>query len=317
MPAPLIHATAAPNGLSCEALRLRSGAAPGGLAVDPERAGWRYLSFRSAWLEPGESIELDPRQEHAVVLIRGGDAQVVSGSPVSLRLTGRASPFDALPSACYVPTAVPSLVVGGGTLVAIASATPSPGASASAASIAIGPSDIRVEVRGAGNATRQINHIISPEFAADRLEIVEVLTPSGNWSSWPPHKHDIDDWPSEAVLEEVYFYQFRRPEAWGHQRLYRSDRSRDCAWEVRTGDVVLVTDGYHPFVAAHGDDAYYLNALAGDRRTMACSFDSDYDWVRAEWPSLIPDPRVPLTGLPSSAAASTQIATAPSRSSRS
>jgi len=130
------------------------------------------------------------------------------------------------------------------------------------------------------NATRQINHIIAPDFPADRLELVEVLTPSGNWSSWPPHKHDLDDMPREAVLEETHYYRFPRPQAWGLQRLYRADRSRDCAWEVRTGDVVLVTDGYHPFVAAHGDDAYYLNAPAGDGRTMACSFDPDLEWVR-------------------------------------
>jgi 5-deoxy-glucuronate isomerase len=151
-----------------------------------------------------------------------------------------------------------------------------------------------VEIRGAGNATRQINHIIAPEFPADRLEVVEVLTPSGNWSSWPPHKHDVDAMPGEAVLEEIYYYRFERPEAWGLQRLYRADRSRDAVWEVRTGELVLVTDGYHPFVAGHGDHAYYLNALAGDRRTMACSFDPQLDWVRDTWKSMQPDPRLPL-----------------------
>jgi 5-deoxy-glucuronate isomerase len=101
------------------------------------------------------------------------------------------------------------------------------------------------------------------------------------------------------VLEEVYAYRFRRPEAWGIQRLYRPAASvagamRDGVWAVRDGDVVLVTDGYHPFVATHGDDAWYLNALAGDRRTMACSFDPGLDHVRAEWSAMAPDPRVPL-----------------------
>ena len=123
-----------------------------------------------------------------------------------------------------------------------------------------------------------------------------MLTPSGNWSSWPPHKHDRDAMPDEAVLEEVYYYRFRRPQAWGVQRLYRGDRSRDCLWEVRQGDLVIVPDGYHPFVAAHGDDAYYLNALAGDRRTMACSFDPDLDWVRHAWETTPVDPRVPMVG---------------------
>jgi 5-deoxy-glucuronate isomerase len=105
--------------------------------------------------------------------------------------------------------------------------------------------------------------------------------------------------PAEAVLEEVYTYRFRRPEAWGIQRLYRPAASvagppRDGAWAVRDGDVVIVTDGYHPFVATHGDDAWYLNALAGDRRTMTCSFDPALDHVRAAWATMPPDPRVPL-----------------------
>ena len=230
------------------------------------------------WLTNGQAIDLPAGAEHAVVLVRGADA-MVKGSSTQLLLAGRQTPFDALPSAVYVPAGSGSSIVGGGSLVAVASAPPSGRSGVSQSTVQIGRRDIRVEIRGAGNATRQINHIIAPDFPADRLEVVEVLTPSGNWSSWPPHKHDVDDWPAEAVLEEVYFYQFRRPGAWGMQRLYRADRSRDAAWEVHGGDVVLVTDGYHPFVAAHGDDAYYLNALAGDRRTMACSFDPDWDWV--------------------------------------
>jgi 5-deoxy-glucuronate isomerase len=160
--------------------------------------------------------------------------------------------------------------------------------------VRIGPEDVRVEIRGGGNATRQINHIITPDFAADRLEVVEVYTPSGNWSSWPPHKHDTDDMPREAVLEEVYSYRFRRPEAWGVQRLYGG--SVEGLWAVRDGETVIVRDGYHPFVATHGDDAYYLNALAGDRRTMACSFDPALAPVMDAWPGMEPDPRVPLVG---------------------
>jgi 5-deoxy-glucuronate isomerase len=182
----------------------------------------------------------------------------------------------------------------GCAVVAIAEAPGSGTREFAAGPFVVAPDDVEVEIRGAGNATRQINKLVTPESPADRLEVVEVLTPSGNWSSWPPHKHDRDDMPTEAVLEEVYYYRFRRPRAWGLQRIYRADRSRDCILEVHDGDCVIVTDGYHPFVAGHGDDAYYLNALAGDRRTMACSFDPDLDWVRETWPTMLPDPRIPM-----------------------
>ena len=299
MPEPEVHPAALPNTLDADQLRVRSHGT-GSVTIDPESAGWRYLSFRVRRLAEHGTEALDPALEHAVVVIAGTGVVVESGAAAGLEVGGRSSPFDGLPEACYVPAGVGGWVrhadASTATLVAIASAPPSRRDGVSRSPVPIRRGDIRVEVRGAGNATRQINHIIAPDFPADRLEVVEVLTPSGNWSSWPPHKHDVDDMPAEAVLEEVYFYQFKRAAAWGLQRLYRQDRSRDCTWEVRGGDVVLVTDGYHPFVAAHGDDAYYLNALAGDRRTMACSFDPDLEWVRSEWAEMKPDARVPLVG---------------------
>lgn len=262
-----------------------------GEAVTSDNAGWNYLNFTVRTVSRTEQL-IGSGQELAIVSLAGGRFRVGN-----VEVPGRASVWDGLPWAVYVPGDQDVLelepLVGPVTL-ALASAPMSTGRPTVGAPVLIGPADIRVEVRGAGNATRQINHIITPDFPADRLEIVEVYTPSGNWSSWPPHKHDTDDMPNEAVLEEVYHYRFRRPEAWGVQRLYRADGSRDLLWAVRDGETVLVTDGYHPFVAIHGDDAYYLNALAGDHRTMAASFDPDLAFVMDSWPSLEPDPRVPL-----------------------
>jgi len=234
-----------------------------------------------------------------VVTISGGGASVLPSNGPLVRLDGRPSPFEALPWACYLPAGIGAILVGHpaagshASILAIADA-PSSGRETADLPLRITPADVRVEVRGAGTATRQVNHIVTPEFPADRLLVVEVLTPGGNWSSWPPHKHDRDDMPHEAVLEEVYYYRMRRPEGWALQRLYRRDGSRDAIWAVRDGEVVLVTDGYHPFAAAHGYDAYYLNALAGDRRTMACSDDPDLAWTRAAWARVAPDRRVPL-----------------------
>jgi 5-deoxy-glucuronate isomerase len=265
---------------------------PPGERVTPRAAGWRYLTFET--LDLGDiPIEVgDPRREQAVVTLSGGVALDVDGSRVEL--PGRTSVWDGLPWAAYLPAGswVEASAIGESATIALASAPLSGRGGWSPDVVVIGPEDIHVEVRGAGNATRQINHIITPDFPADRLEVVEVYTPSGNWSSWPPHKHDTDDMPREAVLEEIYHYRFRRPEAWGVQRLYGG--SVEGLWAVRDGETVIVRDGYHPFVAAHGDDAYYLNALAGDVRTMACSYDPALDSVRESWNAMEPDPRVPL-----------------------
>jgi 5-deoxy-glucuronate isomerase len=161
----------------------------------------------------------------------------------------------------------------------------------------IRPEDCGFEIRGGGNATRQIVDIMPPAFAADRLLLCEVYTPSGNWSSYPPHKHDTDDPPREVDLEEIYYFRFRDPNAYGFQRVYT--QRRDDTVRVTHGDVVAVRDGYHPFVTAYGYDAYYLNVLAGTRRSMAASDDPKYAHFRREWPP--PDPRVPLVPPPGSA----------------
>jgi 5-deoxy-glucuronate isomerase len=297
---PEIPARALPNDLPAADLLIRP--SPGGeLSISPDRAGWRYLSFDVRTVPPdGLQLEAVDGSETCVVVQAGRDVTIADAGGGRWSLPGRESTFDDLPSALWLPDGrgltveVRSAPQGGASVVVIARAPRSGRDGVASDPIVIGPRDVVVETRGAGNATRQINHIVAPTFPGDRLEVVEVLTPSGNWSSWPPHKHDVDDMPAEAVLEEIYHYRFRRREAWAIQRVYRADRSRDALLEVRDGDAVLVTDGYHPFTATHGDDAYYLNALAGDRRTMACSFDPDLDWVRATWSDMAPDPRVPL-----------------------
>jgi 5-deoxy-glucuronate isomerase len=281
-----VHAAAVPNVAPPDSLRVRPGE-DGMLAVDPALAGWRYLSFRTSRLIPGAAIPIG-RPGHEVVLVNllGGDARVrVDGDEEQL-LRGRESVFDRPPSALYLPADRPAevqLEPGTGstnTVIAIAEAPSRPDIAAGLRPVAIEPDDVRLETRGSGHATRQIRHLVAPTFPADRLLLVEVVTPAGNWSSWPPHKHDVDAMPGEAVLEEIYYYKFRRPEAWAIQRLYRRPERglppRDALWAVRDGEVVMVTDGYHPFSATTADDAFYLNALTGDRRTMACSFDPDF-----------------------------------------
>ena len=304
----MIHPSAPPNHLAPDELRVRPGADGVSLAIDPARAGWRHLTFRAVCLGASDRLSVGgPGFETALIVLAGGGVIVEPDSGPALNLEGRRTVFHARPWAAYLPDGhrghlIAKPLDGGQVLVAIAEAPSSGREGVAGAPVLIRPEDVKVEVRGAGNATRRIHHIIAPDFPADRLEVVEVYTPAGNWSSWPPHKHDVDDMPNEAVLEEIYYYQQRRPEGWAVQRLYRrtglprgAQRNvgdqRDGVWAVRHGELVLVTDGYHPFVAAHGYDAHYLNALAGDRRTMACTDDPDLAWTRAAWAEMTPDPR--------------------------
>jgi 5-deoxy-glucuronate isomerase len=272
--------------MTADQLRLRP-AADGTVSVDPARAGWRYLSFRVERLGPGSEVRIGRSGHEAVVVnLLGATVELsVDDGPSSL-LAGRASVFDGPPWFCYLPADRPATVRSlavdptSDTAIAIAEApVHRTTSSTDLQPLVIDPASIRLEVRGSGHATRYIRHLVPPEFPADRLLLVEVVTPAGNWSSWPPHKHDVDAMPGEAVLEEVYHYRFRRAEAWALQRLYRRPErgwpARDAVWAVRDGEVVLVPDGYHPFSATTADDAFYLNALAGDRRTMACSYDPD------------------------------------------
>jgi len=301
-PDPVIHLAKLPQRLPPESLHVHPDA-DGVVATDPARAGWRYLSFRAFGLGDGETVVLDrPDEEAAIVTISGGGVDIGVETGPDLRLPGRPSVFDGMPWSAYIPAGTTARIVGRPlagrrAVVAVAHAplTGRPGVATQP--IVVRPEDVEIEIRGAGNATRQVNNIMMPGFPADRLLICEVFTPSGNWSGWPPHKHDVDDPPREAVLEETYFYQLSRPEGWAIQRVYHRDGSGDRLIPVRHGDLVIVDQGYHPFAATQGYDAYFLNALAGDRRTMANSDDPDLAWVRTLWPSMAPDPRLPLVRL--------------------
>jgi 5-deoxy-glucuronate isomerase len=252
--------------------------------VTPASAGWRDLFFEvrhGAFSSGADGVER--------VLVPLSGSCRVRADDRSWELGGRASVFEGMPWALYLPAGMPFDVEAEGE-VAICAANAGPGGEP----VLVTPDDVEVEVRGAGNATRQINHIVKPEFPAERILVVEVFTPAGNWSSYPPHKHDENNPPDEVVLEETYYYRTARPEAFAVQRLYSPRRGVDVTATVRDGDVMLVPFGYHTTAAAHGYDLYYLNALAGDTRSMAAADDPELAWIRAAWSELEPDPRVPL-----------------------
>jgi 5-deoxy-glucuronate isomerase len=154
------------------------------------------------------------------------------------------------------------------------------------------PADVVSSLRGGGNASRQIVDVIGPAFPADKLMVIEVYTPGGNWSSYPPHKHDVHNPPGEVDLDEIYYYRIGQPEGFALQHLYAGKHAGEQTLQPRDGDTVLVHSGYHPVVAGPGYDVYYLNFLAGSSRALAVTEDPKHVWIRSTWDHT--DPRLPL-----------------------
>lgn len=254
-----------------------------------ELHGFKFLSFENRRLRAGDRAEGDTGDHELGLVLLGGTCSVSSSRGEWKNIGRRPNVFAGMPHALYLPIST-DYTVTAETDCDLAFCYCR--AEELHPAKLIPPADIEVEIRGGGNATRQINKIMRPEFPAHRLLVVEVYTPSGNWSSYPPHKHDVHDPPDEVDLEEIYYYRIDRPEGYAIQKLYTSDRRLDETITVRDGEMVLVPEGYHPVVAAHGYNAYYLNALAGSARSMAASDDPDYVWVRNAWHEK--DPRVPL-----------------------
>ncbi len=274
--------------------------AQGGLVlqVTPEQVGWGFSGLRIAQLAPGASATLHTGDDELIVLPLAGACDVrIDGHELSLQ--GRDDVFAAVSDFAYAPrdARVELFSQRGGRF-----ALPSARARRRLAPRRVAAGEVPVELRGAGQASRQINNFCSPEaFDADRLIAVEVLTPSGNWSSYPPHKHDEDVPDEEVPLEEIYYFEVAGgPDGPGfaYQRVYGSGPGReiDVCVEVHSGDMVLMPHGYHgPSMAAPGYDLYYLNVMAGPAlRSWQFRDDPRHAWVRATWSGQPIDPRLPL-----------------------
>lgn len=272
---------------------LASGAGGTLLDITPRDAGWKLIGFAVRRLSPGEVWQARTEGEECCIVLLSGACSVRWDEGAWTALGPRRSVFDAYPGSMYVP-AGHSLEVRAEELTEFADCR-APSTKRLEPRI-VRPEDCGFELRGGGNATRQIVDILPPSFPADRLLICEVFTPGGNWSSYPPHKHDVDNPPAEVALEETYYFRMRDPRGYGFQRLYTADRRVDETVMVQDGDLLVIREGYHPFVTAFGFDAYYLNVLAGSRRSMAASDDPQYAEFRTSWPA--PDPRLPLVQKP-------------------
>jgi 5-deoxy-glucuronate isomerase len=270
--------------------RIGAGRTGAALNLTPRALGWDRIHFAVRHLAAGAAWSgLSRDEERCLVLLRG--AFQIAWKGASHRVGPRADVFGGYPHAAYLPART-AFTVTADTACEIADCRA--WSREAGAPWVIRPEDCGYEIRGGGNATRQIVDIMPPAFPADRLLICEVYTPGGNWSSYPPHKHDTDDPPREADLEEIYYFRYKEPNGYGFHRVYTN--RRDETVRVTHGDVVAVRDGYHPFVTAYGYDAYYLNVLAGTRRSMAASDDPRYARFRHGWPP--PDSRLPLVAPP-------------------
>jgi 5-deoxy-glucuronate isomerase len=275
-----------------------SGTGPFEVAVTPERAGWAYSGLRIVEMGIGQRVSFHTGDSEALVLPLTGGCDVTCDDE-RLTLTGRRSVFSRVTDFAYLPAeSAVTLRAGNGGRFALPAAR-----TGRKLPFRYGPAEsVPVEMRGAGQASRQVNNFCTPEsFEADRLIAVEVLTPGGNWSSYPPHKHD-DAAGGESALEEIYYFEVAGspsgvPGA-GFQRVYgHPGREIDVCAEVRSGDVVLIPYGWHgPSMAAPGYDLYYLNVMAGPgERRWLFSDDPAHAWVRESWGQQEMDPRLPLT----------------------
>ncbi len=262
----------------------RDGRTGRSIAFNPAEAGWDYIGLEVHSLGPGDRIQRPgDERELAVVLVEGGAALRVQQRELGTLGGRRALSAGGLPGVAVIgPGQDLSVTATSDACVVLASA---PGGPVRDTRI-VAEGEMRVEERGDGPTARRVQHLLPPDAVAGRLILVEVFTPAGNWSSYPPHKHDTEDPPNEALLEETYFYRFADPRGFALQRIYTADRLLDETIAANDGDVVLVPRGYHAVAAAPGYDCYYLNVMAGPARRWNFTTDPDHAWLMNWDPTL-------------------------------
>ena len=274
------------------------------VAIGPREAGWEHTGLHVLTLAAGESRRIIGGEHEWLVLPLSGQVNVERGGKL-LFLSGRTGPFAGTTDFAYVPlSSIFTISSTAGARIAL----PHAKASKPLPFRRVPAEETVVELRGAGHCSRQVNNFATPSvLEADSIIACEVLTPAGNWSSYPPHKHDEHLRDRESVLEEIYYFEMRAdgdaPESakpFGYQRVYGTwDRPVSVMAEVHSGDVVLVPHGWHgPSMAPPGYDMYYLNVMAGPgaQREWLISEDPDHAWVSKSWASQKVDPRLPFGG---------------------
>jgi 5-deoxy-glucuronate isomerase len=244
--------------------------------VTPESAGWTYVGFEARDLKSGSRYAADTGKTEICIVVLSGKARVTAPNFDSGVIGERANVFEGLPWSVYLPATTAYEIAAETDCEIAICAAPAGGALPARA---ISPAEVETMTRGAGSNTRFVRNILSETAAAESLLVVEVITPGGNWSSYPPHKHDRDALPDESYLEETYYHRISPKQGFAFQRVYTDDRSLDETMTVSDRDVVLVPRGYHPVGAPHGYELYYLNVMAGPKRTWRFHNDPDHAWM--------------------------------------
>jgi len=247
--------------------------------VTPESAGWGHVGFELYRLQPGQRLDAATGEREVCLVLVGGKARVRAGRRELGEIGERTGPFEGKkPYAVYLPKGSDHAIEATTPLeLAVCSA---PGGGSYEPRL-IGPAQIAYSKRGKDTNTRHVYDILPESEPAHALLVVEVITPSGCWSSYPSHKHDTLNLPEESELQETYYHRLNPPQGFALQRVYTDDRALDVTMAVEDGDVVLVPKGYHPCGTAHGYDLYYLNVMAGPERVWRFNTEPAHRWLLA------------------------------------
>ncbi len=270
--------------------------------ISSRDAGWTYLNMEARMIKKGDTWSGFTGNNEYIFVLMGGNFSAQTSEGSWQTLNGRKDVFNGLPHGLYLPPNTNFAITATSELLDLVCGWCKSDQHFPAQFIT--PENVQemgIEHRGGDNASRQINRLLPPGSKCHRMVCVEVYTPSGNWSSFPAHKHDTRKTDPEsgklleADLEEIYFFKIDKPQGFALQKVYTDDRSLNEIAEAHHNDVVLVPEGYHPVIAGHGYNVYYLNFLAGSDQSLASSDDPDHKWIYGTWKSM--DPRIPMVTL--------------------
>ena len=246
--------------------------------ITPADAGWGYVGFTLYRLRAGEAVTEATGSREVILVLVEGRARITAAGQDWAELGDRMDVFERTPPHClYVPDGADWQATA--TTECTLAVCSAPGHGRHKAQ-RLGPEGITLTPRGRGQNTRYINNIaMEGRDVAGSLLVTEVFTPNGNWSSYPSHRHDEDDFPRMTYLEETYYHRLNPAQGFAVQRVYTDDGTLDETMAVKDHDVVLVPKGHHPVGAPYGYDLYYLNVMAGPLRKWRFQNDPDHDWI--------------------------------------